>query len=123
MIHFRINDQWRICFIWKDEDATDVEIMESKASLEVQSLEAAAKTVENMVGPDIWLGFSEQTRSFLATAEQVYAELTEQEENPDYSLVGMELCKALEVELNRKIVELFTEYLNGNDSAYFRTQT
>ncbi len=22
----RINDQWRICFIWKDRDATDVEI-------------------------------------------------------------------------------------------------
>ncbi len=97
-----------------------MEIMESKASLEVQSLEAAAQTVENMVGPDIWLEFSEQTRSFLATAEQVYAVLTEQEENPDYSLVGMELCKALEVELNRKIVEPFTEYLNGNDSAFLK---
>ncbi len=22
----RINDQWRICFIWKDSDAYDVEI-------------------------------------------------------------------------------------------------
>jgi toxin HigB-1 len=22
----RINDQWRICFVWKDEDAYDVEI-------------------------------------------------------------------------------------------------
>lgn len=22
----RINDQWRVCFIWKDGDATDVEI-------------------------------------------------------------------------------------------------
>ncbi len=24
----RINDQWRICFVWKDEDATDVEIID-----------------------------------------------------------------------------------------------
>ena len=24
--NIRINDQWRICFIWKDGDATDVEI-------------------------------------------------------------------------------------------------
>jgi len=24
----RINDQWRICFIWKGEDATDVEIID-----------------------------------------------------------------------------------------------
>lgn len=23
----RINDQWRLCFIWKDEDATEVEIV------------------------------------------------------------------------------------------------
>ena len=24
----RINDQWRICFVWKDGDATDVEIID-----------------------------------------------------------------------------------------------
>ncbi len=24
----RINDQWRICFIWKGEDAYDVEIVD-----------------------------------------------------------------------------------------------
>jgi len=24
---FRINDQWRICFVWRGEDAFDVEIV------------------------------------------------------------------------------------------------
>jgi len=24
----RINDQWRICFVWKEENATDVEIID-----------------------------------------------------------------------------------------------
>ncbi|MDR4497282.1 MAG: type II toxin-antitoxin system RelE/ParE family toxin [Candidatus Scalindua sp.] len=24
----RINDQWRICFVWKDESATEVEIVD-----------------------------------------------------------------------------------------------
>ena len=24
----RINDQWRICFVWKDGDASDVEIVD-----------------------------------------------------------------------------------------------
>jgi proteic killer suppression protein len=24
----RVNDQWRICFAWKDGDATDVEIVD-----------------------------------------------------------------------------------------------
>jgi tetratricopeptide (TPR) repeat protein len=96
------------------------EIMESKASLEVQSLHAAAQTVEATIGRASWRSFSEQTRSFLATAEQVYTVLTEQEENPDYSLVGMELCKALEVELNRKLVEPFAMYLDGKKSNFLR---
>ncbi len=97
-----------------------MEIMESKASLEAQPFEAAAQTVEAKVGRVSWQAFSEQTRSFLTTAEQVYTVLTEQEENPDYSLVGMELCKALEIELNRKFVEPFIGYLNGKKSAFLK---
>ena len=37
------------------------EIMESKVSLEVQSIKAAAQTVEDMVGRGSWQAFSEQT--------------------------------------------------------------
>ncbi len=97
-----------------------MEIMESRANLEVQSLEAAAQTIEDMVGRSSWQAFSEQTRSFLATAEQVYTVLTQREETPDYSLVGMELCKALEIELNRKLVTPFIGYLNGRESTFLR---
>jgi len=94
------------------------EIMESKASLEVQSLEAAARSVEDKLGKRSWNSFSEQTRSYLATAEQVYSGLSEQEENPDYSLVGMALCKALETELNERLVKPFKVYLNGKKSEF-----
>ncbi len=94
------------------------EIMESKASLEVQSLEAAAQTVEDMMGKDSLQAFSKQTHSYLATAEQVYTVLSEQEENPDYSLVGMELCKALETELNKRLVEQFIGYMNGKNQNF-----
>ncbi len=94
------------------------EIMESKAELEGQSLEAAAQIVEAIVGRHSWHEFSEQTRSYLATAEQVYTMLTEQEEDSDYSLVGMELCKALETELNERLVEPFKVYLNGKKSEF-----
>jgi len=94
------------------------EVMESKAELEVQSLQAAAQTVEGIVGRRSWQAFSEQTRSYLATAEQVYTMLTDQEEDSDYSLVGMELCKALETELNERLVEPFKVYLNGKKSEF-----
>jgi hypothetical protein len=94
------------------------EIMESKASLEVQSLTMAARAVEDIMGNRPWQALSEQTRSYVATAEQVYSVLTDQEENPDYSLVGMELCKALETEINRTLVEPFVVYLNGNKSEF-----
>jgi len=97
------------------------EIMESKAELEGQSLEAAAQTVEAIVGRHSWHAFSEQTRSYLATAEQVYAMLTEQEEDSDYSLVGMELCKALETELNQRLVEPFKVYPDGKISVFLST--
>ena len=96
------------------------EIMESKAGREVQSFDAAAGTVENKVGKRTWQAFSEQTRLYLATAEQVYALLTEQEEKPDYSLVGMELCKALETEINQRLIEPFAEHLDGDQSEFLR---
>ncbi len=96
------------------------EIMESKAELEVQSFQAAAQLVEGIVGRRSWQAFSEQTRSYLATAEQVYTMLTDQGEDSDYSLVGMELCKALETELNKRLVEPFIGYMNGKKSEFLR---
>ncbi len=58
-------------------------ILESKAGLEEQSFTAAARATENIVGKRSWQAFSEQTRTYLATAEQVYTVLAEQEEKPD----------------------------------------
>jgi len=96
------------------------EIMESKAALEEESFATVAVAVENIVGKRSWQAFSEQTRLYLATAEHVYTVLTKQDEKPDYSLVGMELCKALETEVNQRLVESFATYLNGNKSEFLR---
>jgi len=96
------------------------EVMESKADLEAQSLEVAAQAVEDMIGRDSWQALSKQTRLYLSTAEHVYTVLSEQEETPDYSLVGMELCKALEVELNRKLIKPFVGYLKEKKSDFLR---
>ena len=96
------------------------EIMESKANLEVKSLATASRSVEDIMGNRLYETLSEQTRSYLATAEHIYGVLTDQEEKPDYSLVGMELCKALETELNLRLVKPFTISLNGNKSEFLR---
>ncbi len=104
----------------RDYARLTTEIMESKAGLEEQSFTAAAGAVENIVGKRSWQAFSEQTRLYLATAEQVYTVLAEQKEKPDYSLVGMELCKALETEINLRLIEPFAEHLDGNQSEFLR---
>ncbi len=96
------------------------EIMESKADLEAKSLATASRNVEDVLGNRLWETLSEQTRSYLATAEHIYAVLADQEEKPDYSLVGMELCKALETELNLRLVKPFITSLNGNKSSFLK---
>jgi len=66
------------------------------------NLEKRVESLSAKIDQTKWQAFSEQTRLYLVTAEQVYTVLTEQEEKPDYSLVGMELCKALETEINQR---------------------
>ena len=96
------------------------EVVEAKAALEVQSLKASAKTVEKMLGPRPWQVLLDQTKTYMATAEQIYSVLNEQEENSDYSLVGMEICKALETELNQILVDPFVQNLNGNRATFLK---
>ena len=94
--------------------------MESKACLEQQSFAASGKIAENIMGKHLWRKLSDQTRTYIATTEHVYTFITEKDESPDYSMVGMELCKALETEINRRLVEPFPMYLNGNKSEFLR---
>lgn len=97
------------------------EVMEAKATFEGRSPAEAARTVEDIMGSHLWKALSEQVKSYLTTAEQIYTVLlTEGEERPDYSLVGMELCKALETEINRILVEPFCRYLNGNKGEFLK---
>ena len=96
------------------------EIMEAKAELNGMPLSEAKRSLEDIMGQHNWQALSEQTRTYLATAEHTFNLLKEGEEDPDYSLVGMELCKALETELNKRLVEPFIGYMNGNKSEFLR---
>ncbi len=96
------------------------EIMEAKAELAGPSVAEAARTVEGILGSRLWKTLSEHTRLYIATAEHIYAMFNEREEKADYSLVGMELCKALETEINRSLVQPFVEHLNGNKQDFLK---
>jgi len=96
------------------------EIMEAKAELEGVSLGEAKKLLESILGQHNWHALSEQTRTYLATAEHTFNLLKDGDEDPDYGLVGMELCKALETELNKRLVEPFIGYVNGKKSEFLR---
>ena len=96
------------------------EIMEAKAELEESSLAKAESRVEDGMGPLIWQTLMPQTRRYLATAEHIFNILADEKDAPDYSLIGMELCKALEVEINISLVSPFTKYLNGNEKEFLK---
>jgi len=96
------------------------EILELKAGIERQSFQAASMAVEDVMGTPAWKALSDQARLYLATAEQVWSVLVKQEEKPDFSLVGMELCKALETEINRTLVTPFARNLGGEKANFLK---
>lgn len=98
----------------KDRVKLTTEIMESKVSAKAQSINGSDNSDTNSIDPVLWRSMSELSQLYLSTAEKVYASLLAEEEKSDFSLVGMELCKALESEINRKLVTPFVEHLNGN---------
>jgi tetratricopeptide (TPR) repeat protein len=102
----------------KDFIRLTTEIMEAKAEFDGSSFARAEINLEKMMGASIWQAFSPRTRTYLATAEHTYEILAKGEGKPDYSLIGMELCKALESEINRNLVTPFVHHLNGNKSEF-----
>jgi len=96
------------------------EIMESKSDLEEQSLKAAVQNIKKTVGNQTWQMLSKNVHKYLGTAEQVYTVLKKQKESSDYSLVGMELCKALETILNQTLIEPFVKYIANNQAEFLK---
>jgi len=98
----------------------NLEILEAKALEKKQSFEQAAKKVEDIMGHALWMSLSKSTRSYMATAEHAFSILDTTSEETDFSLVGMELCKALETEINRKLVYPFAEKIAGCSGEFLK---
>ena len=107
-------------FTQRDFVKLTTEILEAKAELKGKPIKEAAKAVEEEMGSDMWQSLLPRTRTYLATAEHTFCMLAEEEDTPDYSLIGMELCKALEAEINRILVSPFLQHLNGNEREFLK---
>jgi hypothetical protein len=92
--------------------------MEAKAELEGTSLREVRRSLADTMGQQSWRALSENARTYLATAEHTFNLL--REDGGDYSLVGMELCKALETEINKQLVEPFIQYMEGKEPEFLR---
>jgi len=97
-----------------------LEVMEAKALNDKFSFEQTAKHLRNNIGITLWQSLSEQTQYCLTTAEHAFSLLDKNSVHADFSLVGMELCKALETEINKVLVEPFANSLNGYREEFLR---
>ncbi len=107
-------------FARKNLSNLTLEIMEAKAKNERHSFEQSAKVVEDIMSSPVWQKLSDQARSCLATAEHAFSMLDKNSEDTDFSLVGMELCKALETEINKVLVRPFAKNINGCKEEFLR---
>ncbi len=100
-----------------------LEIMEAKASHKKQTFDHAKKRVKEIVGSKIWRNISAQTKSCFATAEQAFYLLEKDSPDTDFSLVGMEMCKGLETEINNKLIKPFVENITGSEKNFLWVNT
>jgi len=99
----------------------NLEIMEANSQKKKYSFDQATKKVENILGSNLWAVMSKQTKSYLSTAEQAFSMIDKNSKETDFSLVGMELCKALETEINQKLIRPFIKNLNEKSEQFLRT--
>ncbi len=97
-----------------------MEIMEAKSVDEKKSFQYFAKRVENIMTTPIWEKLSDQAKSCLTTAEHAFSMLDIKSEETDFSLIGMEICKALETETNKVLVRPFVNKMNGCSEEFLR---
>jgi hypothetical protein len=96
-------------------------LFESEIRAEHLSYYQVAEDLKNSVELDYWQSFSKQTKYYLVTAEQTYLTFIKNGESKDFSLIGLEYCKALELEINKKFITPFVDYIKEDKEEFLRT--
>ncbi len=97
-----------------------LEIFEARTMAKKKSFDQYAEKVKSIFGEKEWLSLSKLSRSYITTAEQAFSMLDKESAETDFSLVGMELCKALEREINLKLVQPFSLQLNRQKESFLK---
>jgi tetratricopeptide (TPR) repeat protein len=86
-----------------------------------KEIEEVKKEIKEIFGKEYWCMLTKEARHFLATAEYLYS--FARGEDIDFGLISVELSKAIEVELNDKLIKGFIAYLKGNEkqTAFIRS--
>jgi hypothetical protein len=96
-------------------------LFESEIKAEHLSYYQVAEDLKNSVELDFWQSFSKQTKTYLVTAEQTYLAFIKNGESKDFSLIGLEYCKALELEINKKLITPFVDYIKEDKEEFLKT--
>jgi tetratricopeptide (TPR) repeat protein len=97
-----------------------LEVFEAKTMAKKESFHQCGEKVKSSFGDKNWLWLSKSSRSFITTAEQAFSMLDKESNETDFSLIGMELCKALETEINNKLVQPFSLQLNRQKESFLK---
>lgn len=97
-----------------DSEAIDTahNLIEAEISDRKIELIEIKKELSKKIGMPYWEMLTKEAQYFLMTAEYLYS--LSKEEKIDFSLISVELSKAIEMELNDKLIVPFIEYLKRN---------
>ena len=96
------------------------ELYESEIKTEHLSYYQVAEDLKKGLELDYWQSFSKQTKCYLVTAEQTYLAFLKSGEVKDFSLIGLEYCKALELEINKRFITPFINYIKDDKEEFLK---
>ncbi|MCP4754945.1 MAG: hypothetical protein GY866_29055 [Proteobacteria bacterium] len=94
------------------------ELFESEPNTAHFTFHQAVESAKSSFELELWQSLSRLTKIYLVTAEQTLSLFSRSGDIKDFGLIGLEYCKALELEVNRRFVAPFVDYL-GKDKAEF----
>jgi tetratricopeptide (TPR) repeat protein len=96
------------------------QVVKEQVKAEKEDLKKVELKLKNKIGIKEWNTLTKDSRHFFVTAEFLYS-LGKQKEI-DFGLISVELSKAIEVELNDKLINQFCRYLktNGKEEQFMK---
>ena len=119
-------DKEKITLAEKNDNETTVyvnltdELFESQLKTDQLTFYQTTKNVKSTFELDLWQSLCRQTKFYLVTAEQTFSIFSKNDELKDFSLIGLEYCKALELEINKKFVIPFIEHIKEDKEEFLK---